>query len=204
MSENDLVFTTDNGGFFSGTIDMKSAEMVCVPSKEQYAEVDLCLKDGMNFQVAEILGKSLSFAEKKKLGKEIESRWNQAKEIDDLREKVSLCEDENCPSAKQVDKHARINKAVSDAIGNDGPMHLGSWHDLGAKVAAVVAQLTAERERVELLSLALGEIIPFAKDAFTFYDNEYEPNEVPLDFGSPDTMFIVLEKCKAALTKATS
>lgn len=61
---------------------MAIAEMVCVPSKPHYAEVDLCLKSGddgksgMNMVVGQVVGSWLSFEEKKKLGYEIEKRWN--------------------------------------------------------------------------------------------------------------------------------
>jgi uncharacterized small protein (DUF1192 family) len=73
MSENILTFT---GDIASGTMDMNTTEMVCVPSKEKYAEVDLTLKDGMNFCIGKVVGRWLSFEEKKKLGYEIERRWN--------------------------------------------------------------------------------------------------------------------------------
>ena len=53
-----------------------SYEMVCIPSKDKYSEVDLCLKDGMNIQIAEINGKSATFESRKELGYEIEKRWN--------------------------------------------------------------------------------------------------------------------------------
>ena len=68
-----LVF---KGKMVNGTLDLNTVQMVCVPSKPHYAEVDLCLKDGWSFVVAEVVGNSLSFEEKKKLGYEIEKRWN--------------------------------------------------------------------------------------------------------------------------------
>jgi hypothetical protein len=81
---NELKFHGDyiKGG--AGTIDLDLAEMVCVPSKPHYAEVDLCLrsgddgKSGMNMVIGEVVGNWLSFDEKKKLGYEIERRWNAA------------------------------------------------------------------------------------------------------------------------------
>ena len=71
------------GDIASGNIDMDKAEMVCVPSKPKYADVDLCLKSGddgksgMNLVVAQVVGDWLYFEEKQKLGYEIEKRWNQ-------------------------------------------------------------------------------------------------------------------------------
>lgn len=75
MNDTNLVF---KGKYLNGTIDLSITEMVCIPSKPHYAEVDLCLKDNWNHVVAQIVGESLSFEEKKKLGYEIEKRWNAA------------------------------------------------------------------------------------------------------------------------------
>ena len=68
----------------AGTIDMDRAKMVCVPSKPHYAEVDLCMRSGddgnsgMEVVVGEVVGNWLSFEEKKRLGYEIERRWNES------------------------------------------------------------------------------------------------------------------------------
>lgn len=71
--KNTLVF---KGRIVNGTMDLSITPMICVPSKPHYAEVDICLQDGWNHVVAEIVGDSLSFEEKKKLGYEIVKRWN--------------------------------------------------------------------------------------------------------------------------------
>ena len=60
-----------------------------------------------------------------------------------LRAKVKLCDDEKCPSAKQADVYAKINQAVSAALGQEFG---ASWHDLGVKVAALKIELEAERK----------------------------------------------------------
>jgi hypothetical protein len=65
------------GNIINGEINMDITEMICIPSKPQYQEVDLCLKSGMNIVIGEIVGNSLSFDEKKKLGYEIAKRWNE-------------------------------------------------------------------------------------------------------------------------------
>jgi len=70
---SDLIF---KGEMINGKIDLDNVEMVCVPSKPIYAEVDLCLKDGMNIVIAQIEGRCLSFEQKQKLGYEIVKRSN--------------------------------------------------------------------------------------------------------------------------------
>lgn len=65
-----------NGPIIEGEIDMDKTDMVCIPSKEKYANVDLCFKDGMNIQIGGIEGRSVSFEDRKKIGYEIEKRWN--------------------------------------------------------------------------------------------------------------------------------
>ena len=78
---NEIIFT---GEYANGTIDMDIAEMLCIPSKPHYAEVNLCLrsgddgKSGMNMVIGEVVGSWLSFEEKKKLGYEIANRWNKS------------------------------------------------------------------------------------------------------------------------------
>ena len=71
--ENTLKFTGDTA---HGELDMDTTKMVCIPSKPHYAVVELCLKDGMNLVIGEVIGSWLSFEEKTKLGHEIEKRWN--------------------------------------------------------------------------------------------------------------------------------
>ena len=65
-----------NSPYIIGEIDIDEIEMVCVPSKEKYGNVDLCFKDGMNIQIGGIEGRSLSFKDRQKIGYEIEKRWN--------------------------------------------------------------------------------------------------------------------------------
>ena len=58
-------------------IDLNTTEMSCIPSKEKYSEVDLCLNSGVPIQIGEILRKKLlSFEDRIKIGKEVEKRWN--------------------------------------------------------------------------------------------------------------------------------
>lgn len=83
--DNQLNF---KGTVFNGPMDMASTKFVCVPSKPHYAAVDLCLKadgnKGCNIVVAEIDNNCLSFDEKKKLGYEIEKRWNASDRVSKL------------------------------------------------------------------------------------------------------------------------
>lgn len=85
---NELIF---KGQVFNGSLDMSLTEFVCVPSKPHYAAVDLCLREngttGPNICVADIDNNCLSFDEKKKLGFEIEKRWNQHSKLIDLLER---------------------------------------------------------------------------------------------------------------------
>ena len=79
MSEKILKF---KGNVFNGEMDLDKVKFVCIPSKPQYAAVDLCLTEGensFNIVIGEILNRDLSFEEKKKLGYEIERRWNSFK-----------------------------------------------------------------------------------------------------------------------------
>ena len=67
---------TFKGDIVSGDLELDGAVMVCVPAKEHYNTVDLCFKEGMNIQVAEIHVKWLAHKDKSVLGYEIERRWN--------------------------------------------------------------------------------------------------------------------------------
>ncbi len=58
-------------------IDLTKAEFVCIPSKQKYAQVELCIRPEpgyMSFTVGEIDTRRLSFDDRIKIGKEIESR----------------------------------------------------------------------------------------------------------------------------------
>lgn len=76
--QNEIKFT---GEIVNGTINLDLAQMVCVPHIK-YRSVELCIKtgddgeSGWNLGVGDIVGDSLPFEEKVKLGKEIEKRWN--------------------------------------------------------------------------------------------------------------------------------
>lgn len=63
------------GPYIEGEIPF-TAEMVCIPSKPRYKDVDLCLKDGMNIQVGSIGGKQATFESRIALGYEVQKRWN--------------------------------------------------------------------------------------------------------------------------------
>lgn len=79
---NQLVF---KGTVFNGSLDLDDVKMICVPSKPHYAAVDICLKsEGCNISIADIDNDCLSFEEKKKLGYEIEKRWNSADRVGEL------------------------------------------------------------------------------------------------------------------------
>ena len=67
---------TFNGNYIEGSVDLNEIKMICIPSKPQYKEVNICFKDGMNIQIGEIAGKSVSFEDRIKIGKEIAKRWN--------------------------------------------------------------------------------------------------------------------------------
>lgn len=78
----ELIF---KGTVFNGSLDLVETQMVCVPSKPHYADVDICLRsDNCNIMVAAIDNNCLSFEEKKKLGYEIEKRWNEGDRIAEL------------------------------------------------------------------------------------------------------------------------
>ena len=70
----------------SGSFDTDKHDMVCVKS-HKYKEVQLCIKDGMNFPIAEIKlfnedrwsHKEAVYDDACKLGDEIARRWNEAK-----------------------------------------------------------------------------------------------------------------------------
>ena len=67
------------GEIISGKMNLDNTKMVCIP-KHKYQDVDLCLKSdndkGFNILFAEIKCTGLSYEEKKKIGYEIERRWN--------------------------------------------------------------------------------------------------------------------------------
>ncbi|MCG7545366.1 hypothetical protein MHM93_14390 [Pseudoalteromonas sp. MM17-2] len=85
---NELIFS---GAVFNGSIDMDETEFVCVPSKPHYAAVDLCLRAngdaGPNIAIADINNNSLPFEQKKKLGHEMEKRWNNQPKLVELLER---------------------------------------------------------------------------------------------------------------------
>lgn len=76
------------GEYLSGKCDLDVTKMICVPSKEHYNEVDICLKadsdTGMNISVCVIDGVSLPFDQKKILGYEIVRRWNECSRLENL------------------------------------------------------------------------------------------------------------------------
>ena len=72
---------TFKGDTVTGELQLSDAEMVCVPAKEKYNEVDLCFRSGMNIQVAGINVGWLDYENKKILGYEIENRWNQVPKL---------------------------------------------------------------------------------------------------------------------------
>lgn len=63
-------------GLVVGELDMAETDMICIPSKPRYQDVDLCFKDGWNIQIGEISGSSVSFEDRQKIGYEIAKRWN--------------------------------------------------------------------------------------------------------------------------------
>mgnify|MGYP007062144309 FL=1 len=71
----------------TGDLPLDESVMVCVPAKEHYNCVDLCFKEGMNIQVAEIRVRWLNYENKCTLGYEIEKRWNQAPKLMGLLER---------------------------------------------------------------------------------------------------------------------
>lgn len=82
------------GEYVRGMCNLDTTDMVCVPSKPQYGDVDLCLKSdnhtGMNVAFCTISTKSLPFKEKKKLGYEIERRWNELARLQQENEQLQL------------------------------------------------------------------------------------------------------------------
>ena len=67
-----------NGGLVTGETDLDTAQIICIPSKPRYADVDLCLRDTPNsssVQIGEIKASYLMFEERIKIGREIERRW---------------------------------------------------------------------------------------------------------------------------------
>ena len=78
------------GYIFNGIMELDTTKMVCVPSKPKYADVDICLKDGMNVVIARIYNDDLSFEEKKKLGYEIATRWNNQPRIEQLEQQLEV------------------------------------------------------------------------------------------------------------------
>ena len=76
-----------DGGIVSGTLDLDSAEMVCVPAKKHYNAVDLCFLNkpsSMNISVLAIDCDWLDYENKRKLGYEVERRWNAADRTQEL------------------------------------------------------------------------------------------------------------------------
>ena len=69
------------GEYLSGKCDLDTTNMICIPAKEKYNEVDICLKSdnetGANVSVCVIDGLSLPYDQKKILGYEIVRRWNE-------------------------------------------------------------------------------------------------------------------------------
>lgn len=83
-----------SGEYVTGKCNLDTTDMVCVPSKPHYNEVDLCLKsdgrEGMNVAFCTINTKALSFEEKKKLGYEIERRWNELARLQQENKQLQL------------------------------------------------------------------------------------------------------------------
>lgn len=75
---------TFQGDIVKGSLPIATTKMVCVPSKEHHNTVYLCLKDGFNVAVSEISTDWLNFENKKKLGYEIQNRWNSHPTFKDL------------------------------------------------------------------------------------------------------------------------
>jgi len=67
------------GNIVSGNCDLEYTKLVCVPS-HKYQTVELCLKSngtkGMNIVIGSI-DCAIDYPDKKKLGFEIEKRWNE-------------------------------------------------------------------------------------------------------------------------------
>ena len=67
------------GDIVSGDCDLEKTKMVCVPS-HKYQTVELCLKSdekkGFNIVIGSV-DCAIDYSDKKKLGLEIEKRWNQ-------------------------------------------------------------------------------------------------------------------------------
>lgn len=94
-------------------------EMVCVPSKAKYSEVDLCLRNGMNIQVAEINGRSVSFDDRIKLGHEIEKRWNFHSAMEGIARQV-ISNDIGLSAAAIVDRYINGKNSKHTSYPSDG------------------------------------------------------------------------------------
>ena len=70
--------------FSKGTFDTKEVKMLCVPS-DKHGEINLCIKDGFNYAIAEIklysgnlyVNFKETYDDAVKLGNEIARRWNE-------------------------------------------------------------------------------------------------------------------------------
>lgn len=72
------------GDILNGDLDLNQTEMICVPSKPVYGEVDICIKAKnicWNIVVAKISNTCLNFEEKQRLGFEIEKRWGESQNL---------------------------------------------------------------------------------------------------------------------------
>ena len=66
------------GNLVTGESDLNTAQIICIPSKPRYEEVDLCLRDNEHspsVHVGRIKSSYLPFEESIKIGTEIENRW---------------------------------------------------------------------------------------------------------------------------------
>lgn len=67
--------------FCKGEIYLDTAEMVCIPSKPHYQEVELAFKRGANLVIATVNENCIPFEDRIILGNEIEKRWNAYPEL---------------------------------------------------------------------------------------------------------------------------
>jgi len=70
---------TFRGNIASGDMNLDTAILVCVPSKERYNEVDICIasdENSTNLRVGDCDSTWLPWDDRKKLGYEIARRWN--------------------------------------------------------------------------------------------------------------------------------
>lgn len=80
MSEQNNIIKFRKSAFMEHAVmNLDEVEMVCVPSKPKYGEVDLCLQrscNHMNLVIGTVNEEWLSFEDRIKIGKEIAKRWN--------------------------------------------------------------------------------------------------------------------------------